>query len=365
MGLYTSPYINRFNERLQVDGVPIPDADLEALVDQIRPAADAMEDSPTEFELITALGFLYFAQEHCDIVVLEVGLGGALDSTNVIGPPEAAVITALGLDHMAQLGNSLAEIAQAKAGIIKEGCPVISYGGVPEADAVIAETCRRKGASLHQVDFSQLTLRPSTLSGSRFDFGPLRDLSLPLLGSYQPNNAAVAITTLQVLAGAGWLIPDAAIREGLAAVQWPGRFELLRSEPPFLLDGSHNPPGMEATAQSLRDRVPRPEIYLPDLSDGGQGCHRHPPPHPASGPGICGRAGQSAPGDAGGAAGRPHPLPGRSGGDRSHHPGGSRPGPGAGRENRSGLRPGHAVFLRRRASGPERTAVVTNPPPNC
>lgn len=256
VGLYTSPYINRFNERLQVDGVPIPDADLEALVDQIRPAADAMEDSPTEFELITALGFLYFAQEHCDIVVLEVGLGGALDSTNVIGPPEAAVITALGLDHMAQLGNSLAEIAQAKAGIIKEGCPVISYGGVPEADAVIAETCRRKGASLHQVDFSQLTLRPSTLSGSRFDFGPLRDLSLPLLGSYQPNNAAVAITTLQVLAGAGWLIPDAAIREGLAAVQWPGRFELLRSEPPFLLDGSHNPPGMEATAQSLRDRFP-------------------------------------------------------------------------------------------------------------
>lgn len=256
VGLYTSPYINRFNERLQVDGIPIPDGDLEKLVDQIRPAADAMEDAPTEFELITALGFLYFAQEHCDIVVLEVGLGGTLDSTNVIGPPEAAVITALGMDHTEQLGSTMAEIAGAKAGIIKDGCPVISYGGVPEADAVIAEVCRQKGSSLHPVDFSQLTLRPSTLSESRFDFGDLKDLSLPLLGSYQPYNAAVAITTLKVLASAGWNISDDAIREGLAAVQWPGRFELLRSTPPFLLDGSHNPPGMEATAQSLRDRFP-------------------------------------------------------------------------------------------------------------
>lgn len=256
VGLYTSPYINRFNERLQVDGIPIPDGDLEKLVDQIRPAADAMEDAPTEFELITALGFLYFAQEHCDIVVLEVGLGGTLDSTNVIGPPEAAVITALGMDHTEQLGSTMAEIAGAKAGIIKDGCPVISYGGVPEADAVIAEVCRQKGSSLHPVDFSQLTLRPSTLSESRFDFGDLKDLSLPLLGSYQPYNAAVAITTLKVLAGAGWNISDDAIREGLATVQWPGRFELLRTAPPFLLDGSHNPPGMEATAQSLRDRFP-------------------------------------------------------------------------------------------------------------
>ena len=109
VGLYTSPYINRFNERLQVDGAPIPDETLEQLVDHIRPHADTMADAPTEFELITALGFLYFARERCDIVVLEVGLGGALDSTNVIGPPEAAVITALGKDHMAVLGNSMAQ----------------------------------------------------------------------------------------------------------------------------------------------------------------------------------------------------------------------------------------------------------------
>ena len=257
VGLYTSPYINRFNERMQVNGVPISDEDLEALVDRIRPIANALTDSPTEFELITALGFLYFLQTHCDIVVLEVGLGGALDSTNVIPAPEAAVITALGLDHTAVLGDTIQDVARAKAGIIKAGAPVITYGGVPEADAVIAAVCKEQGCPLYPVDFSQLTLLPSDLSGSRFSFGNLSNLTLPLLGSYQPYNAAVAITTLKVLDKQGWHISDAAIREGLRTVQWPGRFELLRTDPPFLLDGSHNPHGMRATAQSLQDRFPR------------------------------------------------------------------------------------------------------------
>ena len=257
VGLYTSPDINRFNERMQVNGVPISDEDLETLVDRIRPIANALTDSPTEFELITALGFLYFLQTHCDIVVLEVGLGGALDSTNVIPAPEAAVITALGLDHTAVLGDTIQDVARAKAGIIKAGAPVITYGGVPEADAVIAAVCKEQGCSLYPVDFSQLTLLPSDLSGSRFSFGNLSNLTLPLLGSYQPKNAAVAITTLKVLDKQGWHISDAAIRDGLRTVQWPGRFELLRTDPPFLLDGSHNPHGMRATAQSLQDRFPQ------------------------------------------------------------------------------------------------------------
>lgn len=256
VGLYTSPYINRFNERMQVNGIPISDEELEALVSRIRPVADAMTDAPTEFELITALGMLFFLQRHCDIVVLEVGLGGTLDSTNVIPTPEAAVITALGLDHTAILGSSMQDVARAKAGIIKPGCPVISYGGVPEADRVIAAACREQNCPLYPVDFHQLTLLPSDLSGSRFSFGPLKDLMVPLLGSYQPKNIATAITTLKVLDERGWNISDAAIREGLAAVQWPGRFELLRTAPPFLLDGSHNPHGMNATVQSLRDRFP-------------------------------------------------------------------------------------------------------------
>ena len=263
VGLFTSPYINRFNERIQVDGVPIPDADLVRLVEQVQPAASAMADVPTEFELITALGMLYFVQTRCDIVVLEVGLGGALDSTNVIDPPECAVITALGMDHVKELGPTLADIAAAKAGIIKPGSPVVSYGGVPEADQVIARTAAAQGAPLMVVDFGKLTLRDASLEGQTFDYDGLEGLTLPLLASYQPRNAAVAIEALRALRARGWQIPDSAIRQGLAQVRWPGRFELLRRDPPFLLDGSHNAHGMRATAESLRALFPgEPFVFL-------------------------------------------------------------------------------------------------------
>ena len=263
VGLFTSPYINRFNERIQVDGVPIPDADLVRLVEQVQPAASAMADVPTEFELITALGMLYFVQTRCDIVVLEVGLGGALDSTNVIDPPECAVITALGMDHVKELGPTLADIAAAKAGIIKPGSPVVSYGGVPEADQVIARTAAAQGAPLMVVDFGKLTLRDASLEGQTFDYDGLQGLTLPLLASYQPRNAAVAIEALRALRARGWQIPDSAIRQGLAQVRWPGRFELLRRDPPFLLDGSHNAHGMRATAESLRALFPgEPFVFL-------------------------------------------------------------------------------------------------------
>ena len=255
-GLFTSPYINRFNERVQVDGVPIPDGDLVRLVERVQPAAAAMADTPTEFEFITALGMLWFAEQRCDIVVLEVGLGGALDSTNVIDPPECAVITALGLDHVKELGPTLADIAAAKAGIIKPGSPAVSYGGVPEADRVIAAAAHACGAPLTVVDFTRLRLRGAGLDGQTFDFDGLAGLTLPLLAGYQPRNAAVAVTALRALRARGWDIPDEAIRRGLASVRWPGRFELLRRSPPFLLDGSHNAHGMRATADSLRSLFP-------------------------------------------------------------------------------------------------------------
>lgn len=256
VGLYTSPFISRFNERIQVNGVPIPDVDLVQLVERIQPAADAMTDVPTEFEVITALGMLYFARRQCDIVVLEVGLGGALDSTNVIDPPECAVITALGMDHVRELGPTLADIAAAKAGIIKPGSPVVSYGGSPEADAVIARAAAQQHSPLTVVDFSRLHIGPGSLDAITFDFDGLNGIRLPLIGSYQPYNAAVAVTALRVLRTRGWNIPVQAIRQGLETVSWPGRFELLRRDPPFLLDGSHNAHGMRATVQSLRDRFP-------------------------------------------------------------------------------------------------------------
>ena len=142
-----------------MDGQQIPDEELVQLVERVQPAADAMTDVPTEFEIITALGMLYFARKQCDIVVLEVGLGGTLDSTNVIENPECAVITALGMDHVRELGPTLADIAAAKAGIIKPGCPVVSLRRGPEADAVIRRVAAEQNAPLTEVDFHQIADR--------------------------------------------------------------------------------------------------------------------------------------------------------------------------------------------------------------
>ncbi|MDR0906271.1 MAG: bifunctional folylpolyglutamate synthase/dihydrofolate synthase [Oscillospiraceae bacterium] len=252
-GLYTSPYILRFNERMQVNGEQISDAELEEMTDAIRPFADSMTDSPTEFELITALAMLYFARRECDIVILEVGMGGELDSTNVIPTPELAVITAMGLDHTSELGSTLAEIASAKAGIIKSGGDVVVYGAEPEALAVFERKCADVGAHLTRTDFSRLRVASSSLDGSVIDFTPLTGVKLPLVGSYQPKNAALAITALEALRDKGYTITDDNIKNGIAAVKWPGRFEVLRKNPMFIIDGAHNPHGIAAAAESIRD----------------------------------------------------------------------------------------------------------------
>lgn len=256
VGLYTSPYLNRFNERIQINGAEIPDETLESIVDELRPFVDAMEDLPSEFELITAIAMAWFARRRCDIVVLEVGLGGEFDATNVIPCPEVAVLTAIGLDHTGVLGSTVAEIARTKSGIIKEGGSVVSFGQLPEADAEIEAACRARHARLFPVDFSRLEVKGLSLEGCTFDFQNLTGLHIPLLGAYQPKNAAVAITALTVLAAKGWNITEEHIRAGLARVEWPGRFELLGRHPVFLLDGSHNPHGMAATVEGLKALFP-------------------------------------------------------------------------------------------------------------
>ena len=262
VGLNTSPYLVTFHERIQVDGEMISDEALAALTERVRPAAEAMAEHPTEFELITAIALLYFREQACDIVVLEVGLGGALDASNVIDVPEVAVLTAMGMDHTALLGPTLTDIASAKAGIIKLGGDVVSYGGCPEADAVFHRTCAAQGARLTEVDFSRLTRRSLTLQGSVFDFAPYQALELPLAGAYQLSNAATAITALEVLREKGWSISEDAIRRGLAAVRWPGRFEVLRQSPVFLLDGAHNAHGIAAAAESLKALFPRQKLVF-------------------------------------------------------------------------------------------------------
>jgi dihydrofolate synthase/folylpolyglutamate synthase len=255
-GLFTSPYIIVFNERMQINGEYISDADLEKYTDIVRPHADAMADKPTEFELITAIAMVYFADKGCDIVVLEVGMGGELDSTNVIDTPEAAVITSIGLDHTAQLGSTTAEIARTKAGIIKAGCDVVTSCGDADADRVIGEICAEKGASLSRVDREQITVKSESLDGILFDFGEHRDILTPLVGTYQPVNASTAIMTLDVLRKKGWNITEDDIKDGIANVKWPGRFEILNRAPYLILDGAHNPHGMKATVKSMKTYFP-------------------------------------------------------------------------------------------------------------
>lgn len=260
VGLYTSPFINRFNERMQVNGRQIPDGVLAELTEHIRPYADAMADSPTEFELITALAMEYFRRERCEIVVLEVGMGGELDSTNVIAAPEAAVIAAMGLDHVRELGPTMADIARAKAGIIKPGCAVVSYGGNAEADPVFQQACAQRGARLHTPDFSAIVPGAFDLDGQSFSYKTWRDLRIPLVGRYQMNNAAVVLETVAVLRDRGWRISDEAVRLGLEHTRWPARFEVLRRDPVFIVDGGHNPHGIRATAESLQRLFPGRKI---------------------------------------------------------------------------------------------------------
>lgn len=262
-GLYTSPYIHVFNERIQINRRMISDEDLAAYTERLRPLIESMEDKPTEFERITALAMQYFADSRCDIVVLEVGLGGELDSTNVIDPPEAAVITALGLDHTRVLGPTIRDIARAKAGIIKPGCAAVSYGGVPEADEIIAARAAELGVPLKRLDPAALQIESLSVDGCRFSYREHHHLSLPLAGTYQPNNAALAIETAECLRSRGWNIPDEAIARGLAKVEWAGRFEILGRSPFFILDGAHNPHGMAATVGSIRQYFPQKKpIFL-------------------------------------------------------------------------------------------------------
>ncbi len=262
VGLYTSPFLNRFNERIQINGIEISDAELETLVNEVRPFADSMEDLPSEFELITAIAFLYFYRMHCDIVVLEVGLGGEFDATNVIPCPEVAVLTSIGLDHTAVLGATVAEIARTKAGIIKAGGDVVSYGHLPEADEQIEAACAAQNAKLWPVNFDLLETTSLNLQYRTFRYGSMENLRIPLLAEYQPRNAAVAITALSVLAHKGWHITGQNIRDGLEQVQWPGRFEVLGQHPTFLLDGSHNPQGMAATVGSLKELFPEQKFVF-------------------------------------------------------------------------------------------------------
>ncbi len=262
-GLFTSPYLFRFQERMQVDGREITDGELAAATEAVRPFADAMEQPPTEFELVTAIAMVHFLRRGCDIVVLEVGMGGALDSTNAIPAPDCAVLTNIGLDHTEYLGDTVEAIAETKAGILKPGSHAVLYQQSPGVTAVVERVCAQAGIPLTIADFSQLVLLSQDVDGQRFTYRGRGPFSLRLLGEHQRRNAAVALEALEVLRGRGFVIPEAAIAAGLAAAFWPARFEILSREPWVVLDGGHNPQCAETVAANLREHFPgRPVVYL-------------------------------------------------------------------------------------------------------
>ncbi len=257
-GLYTSPFIHRFNERMQINGQPIPDETLAEITEKVRAAADSMELSPAEFEVVTAIGFEYFARENVDIVVLEVGLGGRFDATNAIDEPECALICNIGFDHTEFLGDTLEQIAMEKSGIIKPGCSVAMYPAQDEAVvSTVAAICRERGASLRIAEDDEIELRYDDLKGQEFCYCDDVPLKIKLLGDHQCRNAATALECVEVLRMRGWDISPEAVKEGLAKTRWPGRFELLGKKPYFIADGGHN----TQCAESIRGNM---EYYFPD-----------------------------------------------------------------------------------------------------
>lgn len=261
-GLYTSPYVLRFHERMQVNGVQITDEELAEITDFVKPHAEAMTEHPTEFELVTAIAMEYFARHHCNIVVLEAGLGGAMDSTNVIDPPEVTVFTNIGLDHTEYLGDTLEKIAETKSGVIKSGSAVVCYRVQPSVEAIYERVCREKNVPLYKAAFDTILSHTHSLEGQTFDYQGRTNLFLPLLGNHQLHNAAVAITALDVLRGRGWRISEEQIRQGLHDVSWPGRFELLRKKPLFIVDGGHNPQCIAALVKNIQDYLPGQKLTM-------------------------------------------------------------------------------------------------------
>lgn len=256
-GRFTSPYITHFNDRICVDEVPISDDELAKIVEKVKPIAEQMEDKPTEFELITAIGFLYFVEKKCDIVVLEVGLGGKKDSTNIIKNPLLSIITSIDLDHTQLLGDTLSAVAREKAGIIKPASMVLV--GKMEAEALkeIKKVASKNCTRIECLCTEEIKISAQTIEGTTFDFNRFKNIHIKMLGSYQPHNACLAIMAAEKLG-----IDKTAIINGLDSAVWPARFEKLSSEPTVIYDGGHNRQGILACIESYNKYFNKKAIVI-------------------------------------------------------------------------------------------------------
>lgn len=276
VGLFTSPYIMRFNERIMIsseDGqsdclqgfVEIEDDELAELTTLVNDAVGRMTRKVSEFEAVTAIGFLFFKKHKCDVVVLEVGMGGEFDATNVIPAPLAAVLVNIGLDHTKILGSTVAEIARTKSKIIKEGSDAVFYGENDEALNEIKKRCEETGCSLTVPDFSKLHTIKSDLYGQVFGYKEHTALELPMIGMYQQKNAALTMEIIGILRKKGFDIPEKAVCEGIRRTVWIARLERIYNKPAVFVDGSHNPQGMRATVDAVKNAIKESGTPVKDI----------------------------------------------------------------------------------------------------
>lgn len=253
-GLFTSPYIEFFEERIQCGGKLITKEELAEVVTEVAPFCRSMSDTPTEFEVLTAIGYTYFAKKGVDVAVVECGMGGRLDSTNVIESPVLSVITGISLDHVAFLGDTVEKIAAEKAGIIKPGRPVLYGGRADGGRDVIKARADELGCSFTEKDASLISGVKAKKNGMTFSYKGRRGLTISLLGTYQPDNASNVIEAVEILRGEGFDISEKALKNGLKNAIWKGRFERMCDVPEVYFDGGHNEEGVTAAVKTVKCR---------------------------------------------------------------------------------------------------------------
>ena len=262
VGLFTSPSLQEFNERLQINGTTISDNELFTISKTLEPLLKKMEELPTEYELTVEIAFNYFKNNNCDIVILEVGLGGRFDATNIIKAPELAIITAINFDHTELLGNTLRAITLEKCGIIKPNSNVLLFEQEDEICNTVAEVCKQRGASLTIADFNQIHIKSQTLKGQTLDINELHNIFLPLLGNHQSKNACMAINSVKLLNKQQLNISNNAIYTGLKNAFIPARFEIINQNPLVILDGGHNPQCFDVLIDTLNEYFNKKIVFI-------------------------------------------------------------------------------------------------------
>ena len=249
--MFTSPSIYNFEERIRINNKNIPEDKLIELMNEVREIANTLEVFPADFELVTALAFLYFYRENCDFAIMEVGLGGRLDATNVINKPLITLITSISFDHQQFLGNTIKEIALEKAGIIKDGVPLVLYSQDTEIMDNIMGVAKSKNSKVIVNDLSKIKVLENNKSGQVIDYKEFKNLKINLLGSHQVKNATISLELLLELRKMGFEISNKSIYNGFSTVTWPCRFELVSKSPDFILDGAHNIDGIEKFVSNM------------------------------------------------------------------------------------------------------------------